>query len=571
MEISRRSFLRGAVTIAAVAALPPKMPLGAKSILPGDGGHSTITVSIPSDKPTLQAALDAYSTRAVKQGVRINLHVETGHALLAGLSVANGDYSRFMVTSTDAEVLLDPAFPTTDAVLRVGIDARGPTWDILVNCNSQAVGSAESVPAAMIVEGNSSLNLGDGAGAKNTGGGAAGLFVFLNSLVTGVRNDFSGCAGYSVLLSQVADAILSHGDFRNSSHADAAVYVSRGCRFSAVASDFSGATGAGLRVRRSYALIIPNDSASTRFDGCGGYAIQALQGSTVIAHHRAVPVTISNCGGGIEADGAGTTVDFRLGTIANVTADAFLVSRDAEVNAQDVTATGVGGKVINAGGAGTSVHARGLSAPSAAGGGILASQGAIVSGHQADLSLNGGIAVDAHSGANVSVAGADLGGSVMGIRVHGGGIVTASGATYDDASQTENVVTGEGIIFNNTKDYYPLRGTNANGTFVKHADGTMVCSHYVKAEFNSASRLRASWTLPAAFVAADYSFSAAPSYVSPAGVREGIAPAKLATSMIVRDSHTASSLIINVDSFASSPFVSGDFIWLSLMATGRWK
>jgi len=44
------------------------------------------------------------------------------------------------------------------------------------------------------------------------------------------------------------------------------------------------------------------------------------------------------------------------------------------------------------------------------------------------------------------------------------------------------------------------RGSNANGEFVKYADGTMICTHLISESRSSSGVHKTDWTLPAAFV-----------------------------------------------------------------------
>lgn len=92
-----------------------------------------LTLDIPTDYATLQEAIDAWSIRAAKQGVTITLNIETGHTLTSGLTLANGDYSHFLITSVDAEV--PTGFVTTQ--LFVMENCAAPVFDVMVDGNSQ--------------------------------------------------------------------------------------------------------------------------------------------------------------------------------------------------------------------------------------------------------------------------------------------------------------------------------------------------------------------------------------------------------------------------------------------------
>src|SRR5690606_41848466 len=67
-------------------------------------------IRIPSQFPTLQAAIDAYSTRTIRRGAKIVLLIESGHELVSGVTVTNGDYGHFAIRSEDAEVPVADGF-----------------------------------------------------------------------------------------------------------------------------------------------------------------------------------------------------------------------------------------------------------------------------------------------------------------------------------------------------------------------------------------------------------------------------------------------------------------------------
>ena len=84
-----------------------------------DPFYADYTVRIPSDFPTLQAAVDALSRQPVRNGAHIILSIEAGHQLTHGLMVQNGDYSRFWIVSEAPAVAItgitqaDPAIVTS--------------------------------------------------------------------------------------------------------------------------------------------------------------------------------------------------------------------------------------------------------------------------------------------------------------------------------------------------------------------------------------------------------------------------------------------------------------------------
>lgn len=126
------------------------------------------------------------------------------------------------------------------------------------------------------------------------------------------------------------------------------------------------------------------------------------------------------------------------------------------------------------------------------------------------------------------------------------------------------------VVFTAAAQDLPESGSNANGRYVKFPDGTMLCTHAMKATYSTADRLAAAWTFPHAFADTDaYSWFASMQTRDPDNVTDGMTTAKRRASVVFEVSHSASTLNVAVDNL-SSLYVSGDYVWLSLMATGRW-
>lgn len=89
------------------------------------------TINIPTDCATLQLALDHANC---VQGTLLTLNIESGHQLTTGFSIANGDYSRFLITSVDAVVSVNGSYAGTQ--LFVMSSCLAPTFDILVDGGS---------------------------------------------------------------------------------------------------------------------------------------------------------------------------------------------------------------------------------------------------------------------------------------------------------------------------------------------------------------------------------------------------------------------------------------------------
>lgn len=91
---------------------------------------SDITVLIPTDTTAMQDAVDFIK---IIGEYTLTLNIESGHQLTSGISVLNGDYSRVEITSDDAEVQLNPAFPRVDIIS--GVNSKMPTLGCLIDAN----------------------------------------------------------------------------------------------------------------------------------------------------------------------------------------------------------------------------------------------------------------------------------------------------------------------------------------------------------------------------------------------------------------------------------------------------
>lgn len=112
-------------------------------------GDSALTKLIPSDYPTLQAAVDALQKLYVMgNGVAIELRIESGHQLTHGLFVQDGDFSKFIITSVDPMVLLSPSFVGVDTIdgptanssngIITGMRARMPILSCIIDADGKA-------------------------------------------------------------------------------------------------------------------------------------------------------------------------------------------------------------------------------------------------------------------------------------------------------------------------------------------------------------------------------------------------------------------------------------------------
>lgn len=191
--------------------------------LASEGGYSLIgyqpsdiTVKVPSDKPTLQAAFDhLHNTYKLSTSVRKIILIEAGHQPASGIVCKHGDYSNIWLRSEDAVVLLPSSFsggPTyltySNSFIHVEF-AKGPVLDCLVNAQDNCgcgyllgVGSTGNIRPGKGVRYTAQVGLliSDGCFAVADGsifdyGTEQGLHVTAFGDVTAAYADFGNCRG----------------------------------------------------------------------------------------------------------------------------------------------------------------------------------------------------------------------------------------------------------------------------------------------------------------------------------------------------------------------------------------
>jgi len=112
------------------------------------------------------------------------------------------------------------------------------------------------------------------------------------------------------------------------------------------------------------------------------------------------------------------------------------------------------------------------------------------------------------------------------------------------------------------------RGSNANGEYVKYADGTMICTQNDDLVYVDAITIRKSWTFPASFVATPQTISGFPNLNS---FFSNCTPSFDMAGPVFHDSPSSSSTsIVQTRINGLTNFVSGDFCDCRFLAIGRW-
>lgn len=279
------------------------------------------TVRIPELSPDLAPALRDFGARiSVGSGAELVFRLSSGHSLKSAIRASGADYSRFRVSSEDAEVGLSENFqsvstgdldgrdlPRNAANAVVLIGSKGPSWGILLD---MAGADVNGIVACLL----SDVKVEPGCGVKNSG--------LSNFIVYSSRAILSGAigtgAGVRGLWGGNSSSISGQG-INVSGAAGTGAHISRGTSFN-LQDSIADNCNIGYDIRRSYGMLSgssANDcisraiSARTsvfeaeQFSGerCGDIAVRLDGGcdvslssaSLVDAGDRAIQVSRSHC------------------------------------------------------------------------------------------------------------------------------------------------------------------------------------------------------------------------------------------------------------------------------------
>lgn len=458
--------------------------------------NSSITVQIPGDAPTLQAAVDCLAPNNPQ--ITITLNIQSGHNPASGISVSNGDYSQFRITSTDAEVVLSPSFGTS-ANFVYGLNAKLPRLACLVDANSKAnYGYAAWGASVGYVEAN--------CGVKNTWGD--GCRAYGGSTIYAFDTIWTGCAKNNTtgsgIVSWGSTVFATGADVSNSMYygAQAAhggiLVIDNGTanncfRYNLRATDAGWMSADG--VTANYAGCAPGTNLPYPDALAAGYGIYAFNGSWIAA--RDASATNAKHSGVLASNGC--TIHARGATLTDCGENGVFSSPCSTVDATEVDVSGAGRYGLYASGAstisatsavanncgtsssegalfaewGSTINFQAGTATGASGNTIRAGEGGNINANNSTLTGSGNRAAYAYSGSRINVSGATATGAANeGIRcdsgssaniqtsnfrrgavndptdiiITNGAFINASGAT-GGVSQTVNTLTAEGVIF----------------------------------------------------------------------------------------------------------------------------
>lgn len=216
-----------------------------------------VTVKVPSEKPTLQAAFDyLHSTYKLSTSVRKIILIEAGHQPASGIVCKYGDYSDIWLRSEDSVVLLPAGFSGGPSYLTysnsfIHIEfAQGPVLDCLVNAQ-------DNCGCGYLLGIGSIGNVRPGKGVRYTT--QVGLLISDRSSCTADGSVFDFSTEQGVHVTAFGDLTASSADFSN-------------CRGGA---------------ESSCASVVRNSRAYLRYakmnDAVAGYGLRTSSESTVDA------------------------------------------------------------------------------------------------------------------------------------------------------------------------------------------------------------------------------------------------------------------------------------------------
>jgi len=441
-------------------AVSAAIALSKKVYIPFD-----FTLHIPADAPSLQSAIDH---TYVYPGVTATLFIQSGHKLMDGVSVRNGDFSCYRIESEDSTVYLDASWLSGQSVL-TGYDAKMPVWAIMLDCEGKDVSGLET--GVINVTHNSSLVIEPGCGATNGGSNSNGIFVYRNSKVTGFEAVFTDFGLNNVWITHISDGYLEK--LIATGAGQYGVFASRASRVYMTGGDVSGAGTYGLCIRRSYVVALPFGSTTPpKFNNCGVFGVYASEGSTFMAPERnLLRPQFSDNPTHILAE-AGSLV-YTKGTFSNSSSHAVNITSGSKAILDGSTFTAVTGSVIRC--SDSEIYAIAITGQNAGASGIVA-QASIVNAPGANLSGASSYGIHAYDGSLVSAPNVNVSNSGQaGLNVVGSSVVanfvTATGCgTGLIATDMSTVCVKQGV----------LTGYTTNGIIANR--GSRVMAHSANAQ-----------------------------------------------------------------------------------------
>lgn len=440
------------------------------------------TVNVPTDYPTMQAAVDDLYIQTTTQGSMFIINLESGYQEKVGLKVQYGDFSKFYIKSATGTVQVaddfigvvgpDGGSTITSGSVIMAYHARGPVLGCIFNGRQIArtlyfalggshgwadrlASSTEESPNPTKISGGTNFRHATFEAQEGS------VIVCENVVATGCLLNSIYCERNSTIHAEFSDA---------SGSTQAGVMATRGSRVNADSMNVSGCK-LGMWASRGATI----SAADANADTCSVYGFYADMAATINAHNTS-------------ALAAGTNMPVDTGSFVNP-GSSYHAYRGSTINCTTGKATGSRyglSAVIDSNIAGFGVVASNCITAAAfaryasnisidnctvAGSlasGLVASDASTISANTGSVTNTTGTAVQAvnasrvslatgvvttaatgvysDAGSNISCIGATVTATV-GLRVNRGGFISATGATYSNANITINTINPNGIIF----------------------------------------------------------------------------------------------------------------------------
>jgi hypothetical protein len=441
--------------------------------------NSNVTVQIPTDAATLQTAINALAPNNPQ--ITITLNIASGHLPATGISVSNGDYSQFRITSTDAEVTLSPLFGTGQNFI-YGLNAKLPRLACLIDANSEAnYGYAAWGSSVGYVEAN--------CGVKNTWGD--GCRAYGGSTIYAFDTIWTGCAKNNT----TGSGIVAWGStvFASGSDVSNSMYYGAQAAHGGILVIDNGTANNCFRynLRATDAGFMSADGVTSNYAGCepgtnlpysdplaAGYGIYAFNGSWIAA--RDASATNAKHSGVIASNGC--TIHARGATLTDCGENGVFASPNCTVDATETDVSGAGNYGYFASG-GSTISAASSTANNCGTGvndaAAYADAASRINVESLDATGCSGIVIRCESGSTINCTGSTItGAGNRSVYAAGASIVNASNCTGTGATN-EGVFAANGSTINASNSNFQRGGTTSvtdivvdNGSFINAAGAT---------------------------------------------------------------------------------------------------
>lgn len=364
------------------------------------GVSQNTTVRVPTDSETLQAAFECITP--LNRQCQINVIIEAGHQPSIGISVSNGDFSQWKVSSEEPTVTLAPTFSGR-----------------FINCNN---GFAPTLNTYIVghsgVDRIYSLFCAIGNVAPGCGGqGAYGRILYGNSSTIQAANtiwkNYADAVYFSAGSSVQFGGALVEG---YTGTANGAVVASRGSAIEAQAMTLRNCT-LGFECKRAGSSINAHEAT---IENVSGVFVARASRSGLISLDKAQITSVG--GGGLEAFAGGTISFGESGVLT-----ASPTNSSVGVKTTDAGRIAVGNSTIQ----GFGVY------------NLEARSGGVIGGELTKVRNSKGVGILAHRGGKIMIHAGEITGSVGNdVRVQQGGEISITECTTSNSTVagTPNVV-----------------------------------------------------------------------------------------------------------------------------------